>query len=313
MLCQFVPVLLAIAFMIYVERKTLAAVQRREGPSMVGPNGSLQSFIDGGKLIFKENIIPYKSNKIIFVSSSILMFCFSLLNWLIIPIGPDSVILDIEYSVFFLLLLSSFNAYCLILAGWSSNSKYALLGALRAAAQLISYEVFFGFILVPIFMHVGSMNLVDIVLAQKNVWFCFTYLPGLIIFFIAGLAETNRTPFDLPEAEAEIVAGYNVEYSGIIFAFFFLAEYNNILINSSVITCFFLGGWNLLGFSSEIFFIVKTLVCVILFILIRAILPRFRYDQLMVLGWKKLLPFTTGIVVLWITLYFWIDNSIWYG
>jgi len=251
--------------------------------------------------MMKENLIPNKSNKFIFIISSILMFSFSLINWLIIPFSLDSICLDIEYNVFFILILSSLNAYCLVLAGWASNSKYALLGSLRSSAQLISYEIFFGLLLVPIYAYAGSMNISDIVLAQENVWFCFLFFPIFIIFLIAALAETNRTPFDLPEAEAEIVAGYNVEYSGIVFSFFFLAEYNNILIASATTTALFLGGWLFFGISSEIIFIIKMVFVCMFFINIRATLPRYRYDQLIVIGWKKFLPVSLAITICYIS------------
>jgi len=295
-LITYVPVILGIAFIILAERKVLAAVQRREGPNVVGLFGLLQSIIDGLKLVLKENILPHKSNKYIFILSAFTILTLSLLGWLVVPTSLESVLLDLDYSIFFIFFLSIFNVYCVIFAGWASNSKYALLGALRSASQMISYEVYLGLLLVPIFMFSESLNFTDIVLVQRSNWFVFMFFPLFVIFTITGLAETNRTPFYLPEAEAEIVAGYNVEYSGLIFSLFFLAEYNNIFLMSSFNVIFFWGGWLFFGFDNEITFFIKTMLISVLFVFLRGILPRYRYDQLMMLGWKKFLPIILSLI-----------------
>jgi NADH-quinone oxidoreductase subunit H len=261
----------------------LGAIQRRQGPTKIGYDGILQSFIDGFKLILKESILPHKSNKIIFFFSAFLIFSLSLVNWILIPVNLIWGVVDFEFVIFLSFIFSMLNAYCIILAGWSSNSKYALLGAIRSASQIISYEVYLGLLLIPIFFFSESINYTAVVLHQKVDSFIFLLPPTVMIFFITILAETNITPFYLPEAEAEIVACYNVEYSGIVFSLFFLAEYNNIFLSCSYLSLFFFGDFSDCLFS-EIYFFFKLLILVFLFILVRAVLPRYRYDQLMTIG-----------------------------
>lgn len=296
-LLTYLPVLVSIAFVILGERKLLAAIQRREGPNLVGWFGLLQSFVDGFKLILKENILPHKSNKILFFISAFNIFLVSLITWILVPTGFYHEIIDTDFTVFIVFIFSLINVYCIILAGWASNSKYSFIGSLRSTAQMISYEVYFGLIILPIFFFSESTNLNDIIYIQKNVWFVFLYYPLFVLFFITNLAETNRSPFDLPEAEAEIVAGYNVEYAGLIFSFFFLAEYNNIFLSCSYTVIFFFGGFLLCGFANSLIFFIKVIFFVSIFIFIRGMLPRYRYDQLMVIGWKKFLPLILGFVL----------------
>jgi NADH-quinone oxidoreductase subunit H len=297
-------IIICIALFTLLERKVLAAIQRRSGPNTVGFWGFLQPFADALKSITKEINIPFGCDYYYFIFSPILTLVLSLMPWSVIPFSSFYVFANVNYGVLFILLVSSLNVYGIILAGWSSNSKYALLGAMRSAAQMISYEIPLSLTIIPVIMVSESMNLSQIVLAQKSIWFVFPFLPCAIIFIICALAETNRTPFDLPEAEAEIVAGYNVEYSSIFFAMFFLAEYGNIMSICSFGVCLFWGGWLLPDFlvpafqsdlNLEVFetfvFSFKILFFMFFFIFVRAVLPRYRYDQLMDINWKVFLPF----------------------
>jgi len=300
-LCIIVPVLISVAYFTLAERKILGAIQRRRGPNVIGVFGLLQPLSDGLKLMVKEVIVPSNANKLIFIFSPALTFFISLLGWAVIPFSSHAVLADMNFGVLYILAMSSLGVYGIIMSGWSSNSKYAFLGALRSTAQMVSYEVSIGFILCIILLSVGTLNLTDIILAQENAWFVITYFPLFLLFFISALAETNRHPFDLPEAEAELVSGYNVEYSAFGFALFSLGEYGNMLVMSSCTTIFFFGGWlspfnNFEIFSnfpvilSSFWFSLKIIFMVILFVWIRAALPRYRYDQLMSLGWKVFLP-----------------------
>jgi NADH-quinone oxidoreductase subunit H len=291
--------LVAVAFFTVLERKLIASVQRRRGPNIVGTFGMLQAGADGAKLLIKETVIPSSSNPIIFVLSPIFTFIIALMGWVIIPFGPGGVLSNIDLGILYFFAVSSLGVYTIIMAGWSSNSKYAFLGALRSAAQMISYEVAIGFTIITVFVCSGSLNLTEIVLAQEKVWYVLPLFPMFIVFFVSALAETNRHPFDLPEAEAELVSGYNVEYSAMGFALFFLGEYGNILLMSIVTTLLFLGGW-----LSPVWFLdwipgsfwlgLKVGFFAILFVIIRAVLPRYRYDQLMQIGWKIFIPVTLG-------------------
>ena len=293
--------LVTVAFFVLVERKVLGSVQRRKGPNVVGVFGLLQSFADGFKLILKETIIPSNSNALIFIFSPIFTFLISLLGWVVIPFGIGGVIVNLNLGILYFFALSSLGVYSIIMAGWSSNSKYAFLGSIRSAAQMISYEISMGFVLITVFICAGSLNLTSIVLAQENIWYVFPLLPMFIVFFVSALAETNRHPFDLPEAEAELVSGYNVEYSASGFALFFLGEYSNILLMGAVISILFLGGWlPLYGLSIlpvHIWLPIKIVFICYLFIVVRGILPRYRYDQLMDIGWKVFIPITLGWLV----------------
>jgi NADH-quinone oxidoreductase subunit H len=302
-LCIIVPMLLAVAYFTLAERKILGAIQRRRGPNVIGVWGLLQPLSDGLKLLVKEVIIPSNSNKIIFVFSPALTFFMSLLGWAVIPFSKYAMLSDLNFGLLYILAISSLGVYGIIMSGWSSNSKYAFLGSLRSTAQMVSYEVSIGFILCILLVSVGSLNLSDIVNAQQNSWFVIGYFPLALLFFISALAETNRHPFDLPEAEAELVSGYNVEYSAVGFALFSLGEYGNMLLMSSCTVLFFLGGWlspfQSLEFTdlvantsifSSFWFGVKIIFMVIVYVWIRAALPRYRYDQLMSLGWKVFLP-----------------------
>jgi len=289
----------------------LASIQRRRGPNVVGIFGLLQAIADAFKLIFKETILPLSSNNFIFLLSPLVTFIISYIAWVVIPIDFLIVISDINLGVLFLLAMSSLGVYGIILSGWSSNSKYAFLGSLRSTAQLISYEISMGLIIMPILLLSNSINLSLIVLAQIDIFFIIPLLPSFLLFFISILAETNRVPFDLPEAESELVSGYNVEYSAIGFTFFFLAEYSNILLMSSLIVVLFLGGWLpitaiylFMLIPGFFWFIIKLLIVIFIFIWIRATLPRYRYDQLMMLGWKIILPLSLVFLFLTISLYF---------
>ena len=286
-----------IAYLTFFERKVIGAIQLRKGPNVVGPLGLLQPFADGIKLLTKETIFPEKSNKLIFVLSPIITFTLALLAWAVIPIDYKLVLADINVGIMYIFAISSLGVYGIIMAGWSSNSRYAFLGSLRSAAQMISYEVSIGLIIISILLTAKSLNLTDIVMAQKDLWYIIPHFPMFVIFFISTLAETNRAPFDLPEAESELVAGYNVEYSSMSFGLFFLGEYGNMILMSSMTTILFLGGW-LVPFNLEflkvvpgfIWFLAKVSLLLFVFLWVRATLPRYRYDQLMTLGWKLFLP-----------------------
>lgn len=328
-LIKIILLLIAVAYFTIAERKVMASIQRRKGPNYVGIWGLLQPVADGAKLVFKELLIPTRSDSYIFLVAPIMILVLSMLNWSIIPTNIDvfsvtvgsiesnliltyanrllpniktSSVADISYGLLMILAISGFNVYGIIIAGWSSNSKYAFLGALRSAAQMISYEVSLGLLLLPVISLAGSLNFTDIVMAQSNTgWFVLPLLPCAIMFFISMLAETNRTPFDLPEAEAELVAGYNVEYSSIIFAMFFLGEYTNMLLMATIIVLLFFGGWlpiiSILGFMPGFWLSIKVIIFCFFYILVRATLPRYRYDQLMEIGWKLFLPLSLGYLL----------------
>ena len=298
-----VPLLVAVAYLTYAERKVIAAMQLRKGPNVVGPFGLLQPIADGLKLLVKETILPSRANKVVFLLAPMLTFLLSLVAWAVIPFGEGIVLSNINVGILYLFAISSLGVYGVIMAGWASNSKYAFLGALRSAAQMVSYEVSIGFVLVTVLLCAGSLNLSEIVLAQKNVWFVLPLLPMFVIFFISALAETNRAPFDLPEAESELVSGYNVEYSAMAFALFFLGEYANMILMSGMTTVLFLGGWlppvDAAPFNwipGPIWFVLKLSFVLFCFLWVRATFPRYRYDQLMRLGWKVFLPFS----LLWV-------------
>jgi len=300
-----VPVLVSVAMMVWLDRRVWAFVQKRRGPNVVGPFGLLQSLADALKYLFKEIIIPASSNKIIFILAPIVTMTLALVGWAVIPFGENFVIADINVGILYLFAVSSLGVYGIIMGGWASNSKYPFLGAIRSAAQMVSYEVSIGVIIINVLLCVGSLNLKDIVLAQENMWFVIPLFPMFVIFFISALAETNRPPFDLPEAEAELVAGYQTEYSGMMYAMFWLGEYANILLMCAMGSILFLGGWlspiDLYPFNlipGAIWLIFKILLLFILFALVKAIVPRYRYDQLMRLGWKIFLPFSLIWVVL---------------
>ena len=304
-LAVIVPVLLSVAFLIYAERKVLGAIQLRKGPNIVGPFGLFQSIADALKLLTKENIIPSGSNKAIFLLAPILTMVLSLAGWAVIPFAPNWVVSDINVGVMYLFAVSSLGVYGVIMAGWASNSKYAFMGALRSAAQMVSYEVSIGLVIITVLVCVGSLNLSDIVYAQKSTWFVFPLFPMFIVFFISALAETNRAPFDLPEDESSLVGGYFTEYSSMLFAMFFLGEYAAMIMMSGMATILFLGGW-LAPFNVAIlneipgfiWFALKTSLMLFIFLWVRATFPRFRYDQLMRIGWKVFLPFS----LLWVVL-----------
>lgn len=295
-LVTLVPILLTVAFFTFCERKVLASIQRRRGPNVVGFWGIFQAIADGVKLVLKEIIIPNRSSAFFFVFAPVWVLTTSFSGWALIPFSYDNFYSDFDFGILYLLAVSSLGIYGIIIAGWSSNSRYAFLGGLRSVAQLISYEVSLGLILLPIILASNSLNLMEIVVMQeKTVWFFLPFFPLSIIFFITILAETNRTPFDLPEAEAELVAGFNVEYSSTLFALFFLGEYSSILLMSATMAILFFGGWLPIIFFFDIsgfWLIFKTIIICIFFILIRGALPRYRYDQLMNIGWKIFLPFT---------------------
>ena len=300
-----VPLLLAVAFMVLVERKVMGSMQRRKGPSVVGVFGILQPIADAVKLLVKEHVLPSHANLVVFLVAPILTFLLALLSWSVIPFGEGLVLCDLNIGVLFLFAISSLGVYGIIMAGWASNSKYAFLGAMRSAAQMVSYEVSIGLILITVLMCVGSLNMTEIVTAQKNVWFVVPLFPLFILFFISCLAETNRAPFDLPEAEAELVAGYNVEYSSMAFALFFLGEYANMILMSSLTAILFLGGWLppldiviLHWVPGGCWLGIKAVAMLFTFVWIRAAFPRYRYDQLMRLGWKVFLPLSLAWVIL---------------
>ncbi len=300
-----IPVLVSVAMIVWLDRRVWAFVQKRQGPNVVGPFGLLQSLADALKYIFKEIIIPASSNKIIFILAPIITMTLALIAWAVIPFGENKVLANINVGILYIFAVSSLGVYGIIMGGWASNSKYPFLGSIRSAAQMVSYEVSIGIIIINVLLCVGSLNLNDIVIAQKNMWFIVPLFPMFIIFFISALAETNRPPFDLPEAEAELVAGYQTEYSGMMYAMFWLGEYANILLMCALGSILFLGGWlspiDLFPFNlipGAIWLIFKILLLFILFALVKAIVPRYRYDQLMRLGWKIFLPLSLIYVVL---------------
>ncbi len=298
-------IMIAVPTLVYVERKVIGAMQLRRGPNVVGPWGLLQSMADGLKLFLKETIIPTGANRAVFIIAPILTFFLAQIGWAVIPFGAGMVLADINVGILFLFAVSSMGVYGIVMSGWASNSRYGFLGGLRSAAQMVSYEVSMGFVIVTVLLCVGSLNLSDIVMAQQKVWFVVPLLPMAVIFFVSTLAETNRHPFDLPEAEAELVTGYNVEYSAMPFALFFLGEYANMILMSALTTVLFLGGW-LPPFNWAIFtwipgpiwFALKISVLLFIFIQVRATFPRYRYDQLMRLGWKVFLPVSLAAVVI---------------
>ena len=300
-----VPVLVSVAMIVWLDRRVWAFVQKRQGPNVVGAFGLLQSLADALKYIFKEIIIPSSSNKIIFILAPIVTMTLALIAWAVIPFSATQVLADINVGILYLFAVSSLSVYGIIMGGWASNSKYPFLGAIRSAAQMVSYEVSIGVIIINVLLCVGSLNLNDIVIAQQNLWFVIPLFPMFVIFFISALAETNRPPFDLPEAEAELVAGYQTEYSGMMYAMFWLGEYANILLMCAMGAILFLGGWlspiEVYPFTlipGAIWLILKILFLFILFALVKAIVPRYRYDQLMRLGWKVFLPLSLTWVIL---------------
>ena len=300
-----VPVLVSVAMIVWLDRRVWAFVQKRQGPNVVGPFGLLQSVADALKYMFKEIIIPSSSNKVIFILAPIVTMTLALISWAVIPFSATQVLADINVGILYLFAVSSLGVYGIIMGGWASNSKYPFLGAIRSAAQMVSYEVSIGVIIINVLLCVGSLNLNDIVIAQQNLWFVVPLFPMFVIFFISSLAETNRPPFDLPEAEAELVAGYQTEYSGMMYAMFWLGEYANILLMCAMGSILFLGGWlspiNIYPFTlvpGAIWLILKILLLFILFALVKATVPRYRYDQLMRLGWKVFLPLSLFWVIL---------------
>ncbi|MEK9639028.1 MAG: NADH-quinone oxidoreductase subunit NuoH [Pelagibacteraceae bacterium] len=310
-----VPVLVSVALIVWLDRRVWGYVQKRRGPNVVGPFGLLQTAADALKYIFKEIIIPASSNKIIFILAPVVTMTLALVAWAVIPFSNDFVIADINVGILYLFAVSSLGVYGIIMGGWASNSKYPFLGAIRSAAQMVSYEVSIGIIIINVLLCVGSLNLKDIVNAQKDLWFVIPLFPMFVIFFISALAETNRPPFDLPEAEAELVAGYQTEYSGMMYAMFWLGEYANILLMCSMGAILFLGGWlspiDLFPFNlipAPVWMILKILFLFFLFALVKAIVPRYRYDQLMRLGWKIFLPLSLVYVVLTASFLFYFDK-----
>lgn len=299
-----VPLLISVAYFTLAERKILGAIQRRKGPNVIGIYGLLQPLSDGFKLLIKETIIPSNSNNLLFIASPIFTFLISLMGWAVIPYSKYSLLVELNVSVLYVLAISSLGVYGIILSGWSSNSKYAFLGALRSTAQMISYEVSIGFIILNVIVLCGTFNMEEIIFSQRHTWFVIPFLPLSFLFFISGLAETNRHPFDLPEAEAELVSGYNVEYSAMGFALFSLGEYANMLLMCSLNVILFYGGWQSAIFESNLIigFSLKICFFVILFVWVRAALPRYRYDQLMGLGWKTFLPCSLAYLIFTISI-----------
>ncbi|NKC31353.1 NADH-quinone oxidoreductase subunit NuoH [Falsiroseomonas selenitidurans] len=291
-----VPLLIGVAYLTWAERKILGAMQMRKGPNVVGPFGMLQPFADALKMLMKETIIPSGASRALFIMAPMITFTLAMLAWAVIPVNDGWAIADINVGILYLFAISSLGVYGIIIAGWASNSKYAFLGALRSAAQMVSYEVSMGFVIVTVLLCVGSLNLSEIVRAQEGMWFIIPLFPMFIIMFISALAETNRAPFDLPEGESELVAGFFVEYSSMSFALFFLGEYANMILMSALITILFLGGWygpfGLLPALGPLWFVLKICFCLFVFVWVRATFPRYRYDQLMRLGWKVFLPFS---------------------
>ena len=299
------PIMLSVAYLTYFERKVIGSMQLRKGPNVVGPFGLLQPIADGVKLFLKETVIPSGSNRVVFVAAPMITFILALVAWAVIPFDAGMVLADVNVGILFLFAISSLGVYGILMAGWASNSKYAFLGAMRSAAQMVSYEVSMGLIIITVLLCAGSMNLSDIVESQKTVWYVIPLFPMAVIFFISTLAETNRHPFDLPEAEAELVAGYNVEYSSMTFALFFLGEYANMILMSAMTSVLFLGGWlapfDIAPFNwipGPIWLAIKISFCLFIFVWVRATFPRYRYDQLMRLGWKVFLPLSLLAVVL---------------
>ena len=310
-----VPILVSVAMIVWLDRRVWGLVQKRKGPNVVGPFGLLQTVADALKYIFKEIIIPASANKAVFILAPIVTMTLALVAWAVIPMSEDFVLADINVGILYLFAVSSLGVYGIIMGGWASNSKYPFLGAIRSAAQMVSYEVSIGIIIINVLLCVGSLNLKDIVLAQKDLWYVIPLFPMFVIFFISALAETNRPPFDLPEAEAELVAGYQTEYSGMMYAMFWLGEYANILLMCAMGSILFLGGWlpiidiyplNLI--PAPIWMILKILFLFLLFALIKAIVPRYRYDQLMRLGWKIFLPLSLIYLVLTASFLFYFDK-----
>jgi len=310
-----VPILVSVAMIVWLDRRVWGLVQKRKGPNVVGPFGLFQTLADALKYIFKEIIIPASANKVIFILAPIVTMTLALVAWAVIPMSEDFVLSDINVGILYLFAVSSLGVYGIIMGGWASNSKYPFLGAIRSAAQMVSYEVSIGIIIINVLLCVGSLNLTEIVLAQKDLWYVIPLFPMFVVFFISALAETNRPPFDLPEAEAELVAGYQTEYSGMMYAMFWLGEYANILLMCAMGSILFLGGWlpiidiyplNLI--PAPIWMILKILFLFFLFALIKAIVPRYRYDQLMRLGWKVFLPFSLIYLVLTASFLFYFDK-----
>ena len=309
-----IPVLVSVAMIVWLDRRVWASIQKRKGPNVVGPFGLLQSLADALKYIFKEIIIPASANKVIFILAPIVTMTLALAAWAVIPFSESLILSDINVGILYLFAISSLGVYGIIMGGWASNSKYPFLGAIRSAAQMVSYEVSIGIIIINVLLCVGSLNLKDIVNAQQDLWFVFPLFPMFVIFFISALAETNRPPFDLPEAEAELVAGYQTEYSGMMYAMFWLGEYANILLMCSMGSILFLGGWlspiDLFPFTlvpAPLWLILKILLLFILFSLVKAIVPRYRYDQLMKLGWKIFLPLSLIWLVFTSSFLFFLD------
>ena len=310
-----IPVLISVAFVVWLDRRIWGAVQKRKGPNVVGPFGLFQTVADALKYIFKEIIIPASSNKVIFILAPIVTMTLALVAWAVIPFDENLVLADINVGILYLFAISSLGVYGIIMGGWASNSKYPFLGAIRSAAQMVSYEVSIGIIIINVLLCVGSLNLTDIVNAQKSLWFVVPLFPMFVVFFISALAETNRPPFDLPEAEAELVSGYQTEYSGMMYAMFWLGEYANILLMCAMGAILFLGGWlppiDIFPFNivpGPLWMILKILFLFVLFALVKTIVPRYRYDQLMRLGWKILLPFSLFYVVLTASYLFYFDK-----
>tara|TARA_B100000212_G_scaffold265506_1_gene205051 strand:- start:583 stop:1590 length:1008 start_codon:yes stop_codon:yes gene_type:complete len=310
-----VPILVSVAMIVWLDRRVWGLVQKRRGPNVVGPFGIFQTLADALKYIFKEIIIPASANKVVFILAPIVTMTLALVAWAVIPMSKDLVLADINVGILYLFAVSSLGVYGIIMGGWASNSKYPFLGAIRSAAQMVSYEVSIGIIIINVLICVGSLNLNDIVIAQTNLWYVIPLFPMFVIFFISALAETNRPPFDLPEAEAELVAGYQTEYSGMMYAMFWLGEYANILLMCAMGSILFLGGWlpimdiyplNLI--PGPLWMILKILFLFLLFALIKAIVPRYRYDQLMRLGWKIFLPFSLIYLVLTASFLFYFDK-----
>jgi len=300
-----IPVLLAVAYLTYAERKVIGAMHLRRGPNVVGPFGLLQPICDGVKLFLKETVVPSGANRVVFIVAPMVTFSLALIAWSVIPFDAGMVLADINVGVLYLFAISSLGVYGILMAGWASNSKYAFLGALRSAAQMVSYEVSMGFVIITVLLCVGSLNLSDIVMAQKNVWFVIPLFPMAVIFFISTLAETNRHPFDLAEAEAELVAGFNVEYSAMTFALFFLGEYANMILMAAMTAILFLGGWlpplDMAPFNwlpGPLWLFLKICFVLFFFLWVRATFPRYRYDQLMRLGWKVFLPISLAAVAI---------------